>query len=349
MSNNKSKTIAAKNNNTLAVIKSPRTVPATQEPPDYAEFDRFAELGQKLADQWRELGTLSDSIEQQPACCLIAEAEHELERRPYFEKLAVRFQAFESYYSRDALRDLTIDEDTGEKQYQIKASVVSEQMALLIGSFPNAGPHSPEVFTKMLIVDVTANNPHPIVLEAACRLLRRTKNFLTTIAEVLKAIDEEGSRWCDRWEAASVEEGFYGLACAFDDLASVVAHAKKKLAAHAEAEAKRQAEAKLAVEKREAEAKAAAEKRKLADAAWAKRMAEQSRAHEKQQLESLAKDAANGWALAPEAMARLAAHGFKVKNGTKLHDVPDEDDEDDEDEADQTNIKQITTEWAEWS
>jgi hypothetical protein len=48
---------------------------------------------------------------------------------------------------------------------QITQRTVSEQVGLLIGSFPNGTPNSPEVYSKMLIEEIVAANPSAIVLE----------------------------------------------------------------------------------------------------------------------------------------------------------------------------------------
>src|SRR5262249_2786879 len=82
-------------------------------------------------------------------------------------------------------------------------------VAALIGAFPNAGPHSPEMFTKMLIEEIIATKPHPIVLESACREIRRTKTFVPVIAELLKVLNEQSSLWCSRWERIDEIEWYY--------------------------------------------------------------------------------------------------------------------------------------------
>jgi hypothetical protein len=233
--NNKSKSAPAKSN--VAVIKS-APVPANQQPRDYMEFDRFDELGGNLAWNYGYLCKLTDELEaaleegKGVNSDLLRRGERELELRPSYEKKVARYQALVSYYERDELYDRVVEEDSGRERWQIKASVVSEQMALLIGSFPNAGPHSPEVFTKMLLEEVRARKPSAAHLEAACRALRRTKNFVVTIAEVLKAIDDAEGKWSGRNDAAGLddpEDGGCGLFYILEALADIVEQIKARL------------------------------------------------------------------------------------------------------------------------
>ena len=78
---------------------------------------------------------------------------------------------------------------------------------MLVGSFPNAGPHDAQGYTRMLIEEIYASEPGACVLESACRRIRRTMKFPPSIAEFLKVLDEEGSRWCNRWEACDTSNG----------------------------------------------------------------------------------------------------------------------------------------------
>jgi hypothetical protein len=66
---------------------------------------------------------------------------------------------------------------------------IANHLALLLKSFPNAGKDSAEVFGRMLVEDVAAQQPTFGGLEAACRNLRRTNRFIPVIAEVLAALE----------------------------------------------------------------------------------------------------------------------------------------------------------------
>jgi hypothetical protein len=91
---------------------------------------------------------------------------------------------------------------------QIKRCVVSDQVGLLIGSFPNGTPNSPEVYTKFLIEEIVAANPSVIALEATCREIRRTKKFLPAIVEVLDILRNQARWWSDAWEDICTLDGY---------------------------------------------------------------------------------------------------------------------------------------------
>lgn len=185
----------------VPAIRSAVVKPA---PPAYAEFDRFAELADKLAEAHRQIDKVLEALvlcDEAPNDLArdIERAERHLKDRPKLEKLLARFKAAEKFYDRDELYEQRYVDD--DHPQMIGEKFVSDQLTLLVGAFPNSVPHSPEVFTKMLFEEVKAYNPHAIILESACRVLRREKNFVPTVAEMLKALKEEDARWCDRWAA----------------------------------------------------------------------------------------------------------------------------------------------------
>jgi hypothetical protein len=42
------------------------------------------------------------------------------------------------------------------EKWWLTRRAVAEQVALLVGSYPNALPHSPEVYTRMLVEEILA-------------------------------------------------------------------------------------------------------------------------------------------------------------------------------------------------
>ncbi len=91
--------------------------------------------------------------------------------------------------------------DSVDGVWRLKRRVISEQVAALIGSFPNCGPHNPQTYAGMLTNEIAAADPDAITLEATCRIVRRTKNFAPTIAEVLEILKEQSSAVSDMAEA----------------------------------------------------------------------------------------------------------------------------------------------------
>jgi hypothetical protein len=77
---------------------------------------------------------------------------------------------------------------------------IAQRLSLLIGSFPNAGPHSPEIFTHMMVTHIEAEEPSAMVLESACRQLVESQKFVPAISEVLEAVREQQKEWDKKFE-----------------------------------------------------------------------------------------------------------------------------------------------------
>lgn len=84
--------------------------------------------------------------------------------------------------------------------YHPSVKHMAERLAMLVGSFPNAGPHSPEIFASMMVAYVAAEEPSMMVLESACRQLVETQKFVPAISEVLEAIREQQRVWNKKFE-----------------------------------------------------------------------------------------------------------------------------------------------------
>ena len=77
-------------------------------------------------------------------------------------------------------------EITGDPEsYVAGPELIRKAIATLLGSFPNAAPGDPKVYTAMLLEEVNAADPSYEVLESACRKIRRTSKFVPAVAEVL--------------------------------------------------------------------------------------------------------------------------------------------------------------------
>lgn len=72
---------------------------------------------------------------------------------------------------------------------------MTERLAALVGSFPNAAPHSPQVYARSMLAHVAAEEPNAVVLEATCIELVETKKFVPAISEVLKVLREQQRKW----------------------------------------------------------------------------------------------------------------------------------------------------------
>jgi hypothetical protein len=258
-------------NNAIAVVKSAEKLPATLPKREYADFDAFVENADIVhdffariysftqerlidADDWFEWIEWHDNkyLDLKEAGKKIATAKytvesarHALSDFPWGRKCLAKYKRDEKWYNRKELYEI---KGRGKREkWTLSRRVVSEQIALLLASFQNARPGTPKVFARMLTEEIYAKNPNACVLESACRQVRREKDFPPSIAEVLKAVKQEGNAWCERWEI--LDE------CDADqlqqELEEAIANAEAIIA---------KAEAKFA--EREAREKAAEEKRK---------------------------------------------------------------------------------------
>jgi vacuolar-type H+-ATPase subunit I/STV1 len=159
----------------------------------YRAFDEFVKQAQMLVSTYRALDSAVHDIYPHCPSERLPKAETLLES--YDRSDRKRIERFEG-----ACREFNPDEAYDE-DYQITKAQVSKHVSLLVGSFPNANPADPEVYTKMLIEEIMAAEPSVVSLESACRSIRRSAKFLPTISEVLEALKEESKTWTKCWEA----------------------------------------------------------------------------------------------------------------------------------------------------
>jgi hypothetical protein len=262
-------------NTAVAVVKSPQ-LPATPPKREYGDFDAFVENADNLLSffgrisereerlydiqfEWVEWGDncpidLEQAKQQiQSAKWTVDSARHLLTQFSWARKRLAECKRDERWYDRKELYQI---KGKGKREkWTLSRRVVSEQIAVLLGSFQNVRPGTPEAFSKMMIEEVYAANPNACVFESACRHLRRTEeDFAPSIAKVLKAIKNECEAWSDRWELLRYDGDDMRR-----DLEKAIAEAEAKIAP---------AEAKLA--EREAKAKAEEERRKAYQEAYAR-------------------------------------------------------------------------------
>jgi hypothetical protein len=89
----------------------------------------------------------------------------------------------------------------------LKRSHVAKRIGILIGSFPNANPHAPDGYARMLIEHVAAiENLTSIALESACREIVETRKFAPAISEVVATIGKHIEDWSERRSALDMIE-----------------------------------------------------------------------------------------------------------------------------------------------
>jgi hypothetical protein len=272
-------------NNSTAVVKSAEKLPAPTPQRQYGDFDEFATNLDKLDSFYQRISHYEDRlcavnfewvkyedyhvldldkakqhIQSAKSCVEIAQGPLLKKEFEWARKLMAACKRDVKWFDRRELYDIKGKGKRKREKWTLSRRVVAEEIALLLASFPNARPGTPEAFGKMMIEEVYAKSPNACVLESACRQVRREKDFPPSIAEVLKAIKNESSVWCDCWETLE-----WNIDCTRQSLEKLVAEASAKIA---------EAEAKFA--EREAKARAEEEQHRLYREAY-KRIPESER------------------------------------------------------------------------
>ena len=91
---------------------------------------------------------------------------------------------------------------------------IGEHIALLLGSFPYGNVPDPDVYTRMMIEEIAAVGPSIMVVDSACRSLRRSLRWLPSIAQALETIALETKRWEERLDCARDVSDHHALAIA---------------------------------------------------------------------------------------------------------------------------------------
>ena len=77
---------------------------------------------------------------------------------------------------------------------------IARRLSLMIGAFPNASPHSPEIYVRQMLSHVAGEHPSAMVLESACREIEASHKFLPAAAEMLTVLREQKEIWDKRLE-----------------------------------------------------------------------------------------------------------------------------------------------------
>jgi hypothetical protein len=144
-------------------VKSPKP-PGPRRPRDYALFDEFVENADRMASGYKCVCEVAEKIdshlrevrrimemEYDPRMYhlremgsvepLLSRARGLIGSKDYYVKLWKQFREHVAVFE-DENR---FYDKKGDWKLVLKLHVVAEQVALLIGSFPNANPHSPEL------------------------------------------------------------------------------------------------------------------------------------------------------------------------------------------------------------
>jgi hypothetical protein len=203
---------------TVVTPRSPTAKPAARA---YADFDKWLALGIELNAYHDEIVNLCVELECDDDPGVVANtarlAKRALARWPRDKLVAAAAGYVDGweFYNRDELFEAKGD----NKKWRLARSVISEQVAILVGGFPNA-PQAPTVYTPMLIEEIAAADPCAVTLEAACRWLRRNCTFVPSVGEVLKSLQKVKMATWDTFEECN---GGYAIVADHRDLEAALA------------------------------------------------------------------------------------------------------------------------------
>jgi hypothetical protein len=196
----------------VPAVKPKKVTPALpQQQRPYRDFDDYAAAGKRVDrlfnKLWEGIGDIQDQDRRPTA--------EELER---YTQLGSRLDAasheFRAGYKVFEHEDLYQETKTAKPNllghhtpFQIRRQVAGDKVGFLIGSFPNAGPHNPEIYVAALIEEIIAANPSASALEATCRHIRRTATFAPAVPELLKVLREQETLWDDLLQHGRLDDG----------------------------------------------------------------------------------------------------------------------------------------------
>jgi hypothetical protein len=90
-------------------------------------------------------------------------------------------------------------EDPDDDESELSQAYIAKRITVMVASFPNANPSSPEGYMQMLVEHVSAiEDLTEVELEGACREIVETQKFAPAISEVLEVINKHTDKWSTR-------------------------------------------------------------------------------------------------------------------------------------------------------
>ena len=150
----------------------------------FRDFNTFVEEVDRLVEFNKGLNEMaSGDIEDSAEWC---------------QKLIAKCNAgFERFNNRRENLDDPDDDESGLSQ-----AYIAKRISVMVASFPNANPSSPEGYMQMLVEHVSAiEDLTEVELESACREIVVTQKFAPAISEVLEVIRKHQEKWFGRYGA----------------------------------------------------------------------------------------------------------------------------------------------------
>jgi hypothetical protein len=175
--------ITLDNSSTGMTVRSPKLPAEKEGPPPWRAFNEFvrnAEYVYECVDGWNEL-----RISPKPDEDYRTSGDIEDEAQSCKEVVAKCKVGIERFDRADNYEDGAL-----------KHSHIAKRLGVMIASFPNANPHAPDGYARMLVEHVGAiEDLTDIALESACREIVETQKFAPAISEVVKVIGKHIEQW----------------------------------------------------------------------------------------------------------------------------------------------------------
>jgi len=160
------------------------------KPPKWRDFNRFVADFDRLKEYYDELNDNRFGRAEFPW----HSTDFDEEDAENCQKLVAGCKAnLERFDRRDNYDDPNDDESPLSQEH------IAKRITVMVASFPNANPSSPEGYMQMLIEHVSAvEGLTEVALESACREIVETQKFTPAISEVMPIVNEHVEQWSGR-------------------------------------------------------------------------------------------------------------------------------------------------------
>jgi len=166
---------------------------AKPKPVKWRDFIRFVAECDKLREYYDDLWKQQAGTAEWPR----SSTDFDDEDAEWCENQVAKCKAgLERFNRRENLDDPDDDES------ELSQAYIAKRLTLMVASFPNANPSSPEGYLQMLVEHVSAiEGLNEFELESACREIVETQKFAPAISEMLESIDKHAALWRERRHA----------------------------------------------------------------------------------------------------------------------------------------------------
>jgi hypothetical protein len=179
-------------------------LPAVVVSNPFRAFDKFTEDADSVLRRYRQiedlLGTVRDAVERgrtDELVKLFADAKRRAMLSEYAEQHLLRCR--EALQTFDAAENY---EDDDREFGDLRPSVIALRIAAMLDSNPYGKPRNPEAYITMLVERVIGIEVLTLpALQAACNEISDEREFLPSLATVLKALRKHQALWDERLSA----------------------------------------------------------------------------------------------------------------------------------------------------